>query len=124
MHTRQTGAADYRAPRARTLRGTASQKTAAEDRGIPKAVRRASRRGRHTRPSHPTLRFAAVPLYRHGKGAFAACAHSCSPQLGADCRVVEWHVTSRDAALPLGRTPARTGLRNKGIEFATSVKSA
>src|SRR3954452_3753413 len=56
MYTRQGGAAPHRTPRARILRGTASQATATENGGIPKAVCRTSRHRRHARPSHPTLR--------------------------------------------------------------------
>src|SRR4051794_2134987 len=41
--------------------------------------------------------------------------------LSADRGLVDRHVTRHDAALSLDRSPARTGLSNKRIEFATSI---
>jgi hypothetical protein len=75
-----------------------------------------------TRTTDPALWPALVSLSRIGQGPPAAPRYSGRHQPGANCRLVGRKDTDEDPALPLYRPPACHGLKNKGMEFATSVR--
>ena len=62
-----------------------------------------------------------MPLSRIGQGSLAAPRDGSRYQSGENRRLVGRKDACPDPTLPLRLTPACPGLKNKGMEFATSV---